>query len=250
MDYLTFFSDTWVHEYVDFERPYPSRWAIVELIFEHPHQQIGQYEDETLDPPTPSYSQATFLCRSVREPSREAFLRVYMQVPHLGTENASHAIRSAQAGSRTHDDIEALALFRDKRAKHLPRCLDVKETKQDVTGLVPGGYMSYMLWEKLPGVRLDDEMFWSLDRNERDGVREAFEAAYKELYDLGLKPLHCGLDHLLWDQKNCTVFTMPMVLDDAWHETLFAVWELAIPPKPVKWWEADWVPKGIEGWKL
>ncbi|KAH8434308.1 uncharacterized protein LDX57_011955 [Aspergillus melleus] len=179
MDYLTFFSNTWVHEYVDFERPYPSRWAIVKLIFEHPHQQIGRYENEVLEPSTPSYSQATFLCRSVREPSREAFLRVYMQVPHLGTEDASHAIRSAQAGSRTHDDIEALVLFRDRCAKHLPRCLGVKTVKQDNTGLVPGGYMSYLLWEKLPGVCLDEERVWSLDRTERNAVRESFKAAYK-----------------------------------------------------------------------
>lgn len=174
-----FFRDSWIHEYVDFEQPYPSRWKVIELISEHSHQPAVQADMQELENSPPSYSEATFLCRNARDPAQEAFLRVYMQIPHLGTEDASHSIRSAQAGFRTHDDIEAMKLFRDNRARYVPWCLGVKDIKQDNFGLVPGGYMSYLLWEKLPGVHLDMETFWSLDRAERDAIREAFEPAYK-----------------------------------------------------------------------
>jgi hypothetical protein len=57
--------------------------------------------------------------------------------------------------------------------------LGVKEEKQDDYGLVPGGYIHYVLWNKLPGTRLNDAKFWSLHNSERDLIRKAFIHAYE-----------------------------------------------------------------------
>ncbi|PLB48743.1 hypothetical protein P170DRAFT_425767 [Aspergillus steynii IBT 23096] len=252
MAHGTFFTDSWVHEYVDFKIPFRSRWTITQLISEYPHQQIVEHEEHDTEPKL-SYSRATFLCRNARNPSQQAFLRVYMQIPHRGTEDEPDFVRSAQAGTRTHDDIEAMALFHNKRAKHLPRCLGMKEIKQDILGLVPGGYMSYLLWEMLPGIRLNEKRFWSFDKAERDAIREAFTPAYKELYGLGLKPLHCGPSHLLWDWAYDKIyiigfgFMVPASADNTWEEKIHAAWGLAIPPEDGKWREMGCVPEATKG---
>ncbi|ODM18034.1 hypothetical protein SI65_06822 [Aspergillus cristatus] len=50
--------------------------------------------------------------------------------------------------------------------------------QQDNTGLVPRGFILYLLMNELPGVRLTNS-FWSLGATERDEIRQAFKAAWK-----------------------------------------------------------------------
>jgi hypothetical protein len=46
-------------------------------------------------------------------------------------------------------------------------------------GPVPGGYITYLVWEKVRGQVLTPELFWSLERPKRDLVRRNFRAAYE-----------------------------------------------------------------------
>jgi hypothetical protein len=84
--------------------------------------QMTPREAEELGGPKMSYTHAKFFCQNVQDPSREAFLRIYRQVPHLGTEGDPHTVRAKQAGIRTHGDIEAYKWFSEKQAKHMPIC--------------------------------------------------------------------------------------------------------------------------------
>lgn len=51
-----------------------------------------------------------------------------------------------------------------------------KHEKQGTQMWIPGGFIVYILMEKLPGMRLDD--IWSLERKERYEVRKSFKEAW------------------------------------------------------------------------
>ena len=68
-------------------------------------------------------------------------MKVYREVPHIGTEFASHAARKAQVGEQTHADINAYKLFMENRAMPLPICLGEKLELQDDHDVVPQGYI-------------------------------------------------------------------------------------------------------------
>lgn len=47
----------------------------------------------------------------------------------------------------------------------------------------PGGYITYLVWEKVPGDSLDRKGFWSYPISKREEIRHKFCEAYK--YVLG-----------------------------------------------------------------
>lgn len=61
----------------------------------------------------------------------------------------------------------------------MPKCIGYKEQKQEVHDVVPGEYTIFLLSEKLPGVRLSEELFWSFGGEERETICEAFKTAYE-----------------------------------------------------------------------
>lgn len=61
----------------------------------------------------------------------------------------------------------------------VPRFLGWDEKKQGERDLVPGGYIKYLVWEKVPGESLTQEVFWSLDRRTRDDIRDKFRVAFE-----------------------------------------------------------------------
>ena len=69
--------------------------------------------------------------------------------------------------------------WKQKQLRITPRLLDTKKDKQDDTGFVPGGLITWLVWEVVPGIRLSDPCgaaaFWALDISERDAIREAFK---------------------------------------------------------------------------
>jgi hypothetical protein len=62
-----------------------------------------------------------------------------------------------------------------------PKLLGYKTTTQDKTGLVPGGFVIWLVWEMVPGLRLGSKdifgshAFWDLDDGEREEIRQHFE---------------------------------------------------------------------------
>ena len=78
----------------------------------------------------------------------------------------------------------ALKLFTEKKSTVTPVLLGYKFESQDARGLVPGGFVCYLVWNILPRVKLDDKsdrrpLFWELPRSERDDIRVAFEYTHK-----------------------------------------------------------------------
>jgi hypothetical protein len=57
-----------------------------------------------------------------------------------------------------------------------PRLLDVAKNKQAEDMCLPGGYMLFILMEKLPGKMILD--FWDYDLETRNRIRAAFKDSW------------------------------------------------------------------------
>lgn len=53
----------------------------------------------------PPFAAARFLCRREDDESKQAFVRVYLQIPITGTEYASSTVRASQADLLTHHPL-------------------------------------------------------------------------------------------------------------------------------------------------
>lgn len=78
---------------------------------------------------------------------------------------------------RAEQEIAALQGLTDANCSATPSLLAWKHTVQDDERYVPGGYITYILMEKCPGIDL--RCFFQLPREERDQIREAFKKAWQ-----------------------------------------------------------------------
>lgn len=128
----------------------------------------------------PPMTVGKFLCHLEEDPAQVAFMRVYYQIPVNNTEYASLATRAQQASSgRVCGEHEAFKVLMRQGCSVVPRFLGYGERTQGQSDRVPGGFIKYVVWEKVPGESLTEELFWSLDLATRDDIRAKFHAAYK-----------------------------------------------------------------------
>lgn len=95
-----------------------------------------------------------------------------------------HRGKEASKKSSMYTKMEITALKRLARMNcpYTPKLLSVLRQVQDSTMWVPGGWLVFVLMEKVPGVPLNN--FWypskekpAMTRSQRDEVREAFKRA-------------------------------------------------------------------------
>lgn len=128
----------------------------------------------------PPMTVGKFLCHLKEDPVQIAFMRIYYQIPVTGTEYANLATRAQQGHpGRVCGEHEAFKVLMRQGCSVVPRFLGYDERMQGQTDLVPGGFIKYVVWEKVPGKSLTQEFFWSLDRPLRDNIRAKFRAAYE-----------------------------------------------------------------------
>lgn len=60
----------------------------------------------------------------------------------------------------------------------MPPLINYKFEKQDADGLIPGGYLVFLLLGQVPGVRLD-LIYWDLSSSERHEIRQSFRVAWE-----------------------------------------------------------------------
>lgn len=115
---------------------------------------------------------------------RRAEMRVYLQVPSVGTENDPPEIRAQQATAFEPPELHAYKSLSSDHwvSKFTPSLLGYEEGVQGDNGLVPGGFYTIIVWEHIPGVRLgqanrtDGCLFWSFPRWKMNEIRTKFLA--------------------------------------------------------------------------
>lgn len=105
-------------------------------------------------------------------------MRMYIQVPHRKTEMDDADTRAKQAATFTPPELIAYRDLTQKHSSNTPKLIGYKSGTQERSGLVPGGFIIWLVWEIAPGLRLGDSNgagpFWALESDERDQVRTAF----------------------------------------------------------------------------
>ncbi|RAH70400.1 uncharacterized protein BO66DRAFT_438400 [Aspergillus aculeatinus CBS 121060] len=87
--------------------------------------------------------------------------------------------RAQQARQHIPLEVAAFQQFSRQNVTCTPSLLDNKQEQQEDADRVPGGYIRTIVWNIVPGIRLEDacsnKVFWSLARKERDLIRDAFQ---------------------------------------------------------------------------
>lgn len=107
-------------------------------------------------------------------------MRIYYQIPIAGTEDEGlDVLAQLVVPSRVCGELEVFRQLMRCHCTAAPRLCGYAETTQDGHDLVPGGFIRYLVREKVPGEPLTEEFFWSLDLPARDTIRAKFRAAYE-----------------------------------------------------------------------
>jgi hypothetical protein len=153
-------------------------WVIEKKLSEKSHL-MTQKEVSDIDGIKLPYAAAKFLCHRKEDPSKKAFMRIYLQIPTSGTLFRSPQIRRQQAdGPRPHLELTTLKKLKEMGCDVVPDLLAYQEGKQGDDGIVPGGYITYVVWDIVPGEPLSREEFWKLDFKSRGEIRAVFRETF------------------------------------------------------------------------
>ncbi|KAJ5779107.1 hypothetical protein N7457_006827 [Penicillium paradoxum] len=235
---------------ITLDEPLSSRWKII--------SKLNEYDDQATVEQNKAYgfrsfASAKFLCCDPQRHATKAFMRVYIQVPHRTTEMDDADTRGQQATSWTPQELVSLLDLTEKGLNITPKLLGYKTSTQDRSGLVPGGFIIWLVWEIVPGLRLGDRNgagpFWGLQSYEREQVRVSFLNALVKLKEHGWYPSVARARSLVWHRETQTLYfvgrfskTMegePRRLAEPAQR--IATFELALPDVPVRWrdWDKD-----------
>ncbi|KAK2812028.1 hypothetical protein FQN50_001737 [Emmonsiellopsis sp. PD_5] len=145
-------------------------------------------------------AQAVYNARQFQGPSvgSEAIIKVRMQIPPKeGVDPAQYA--TPQPSSTTISEIVCLEYFNEKGCSVTPRLLHKEKILQGPNLAMPGGYIVFIVMEKVPGVPLTD--FWTYDRPKRDRIREAFRKGMTEISSFGGYSIDMCLRNLVYDEQ-------------------------------------------------
>ncbi|CAI7581088.1 unnamed protein product [Penicillium crustosum] len=186
----------------------------------------------------PSYTMGKFLCHRVGALAESAFMRIYSQVPIEDTQFLSSEVRAQQAvPSYQHSEIMALKGFKEGGCTVVPELLGYSETVQGKDGLMPRGYITYLVWDKVPGQSLSRELFWSFNKPKRDLIRRKFRVAHEALTSFGYLSIIKTPAKLIWDQGSSQLhisgFSTAIKVDPTkeWNDAVFAMYQLVKRPK-------------------
>lgn len=151
-------------------------WVIDKKLSERSSWMTQQEVTDDLGLP---FAAAKFLCQCKENPSKKALMRIYLQIPVIGTQYQSAQIRRKQAAKpQPHVELTTLKMLKKFECDVVPDLLAYQEGKQGEDSIVPGGYITYVIWDKVPGEPLSREEFWELDLESRQAIRDKFREAY------------------------------------------------------------------------
>ncbi|OJJ46445.1 hypothetical protein ASPZODRAFT_66845 [Penicilliopsis zonata CBS 506.65] len=237
--------------------PAPSTWRIISKVNEKEHQMD---EEDIRSGSQPSFAAIKLLCHDESDPNpnQQALMRIYQQIPWIGTEIEPARIRAPQATSYTHIELEALRNMTEGGSDITPKLLAWSEGKQDEDGVVPGGYLTHLVWEIVPGVCLGKEIdpapFWELPREQRDAVRTAFENGYNQMMSLGYYPIFAAPRNLVWNWERRNLYFVGFF--DCKRGDIKYKWNIKFLPQyglvkvpDRKWCSRDW-NGDTSGWEF
>lgn len=162
---------------------HPQQWKIDKIIKEYDNQM----DQKNVRKDAPSYAAIKLSCSKVGDRSTQAMMRVYVQIPYTNTELEDTATRAQQAMSFKPEELHAYQILAKDRwvSKITPSLLGYLEFKQNDSGLVPGGFLTYIVWQIVPGLRLGDysgDATWLWESIQERAERDLIRARFKETF--------------------------------------------------------------------
>jgi hypothetical protein len=103
------------------------------------------------------------------------------RVPCIDTEFRTAEFRKAQADSNRSMDMEyevkALRQLTKNASQHTPQLINILHTTQGDDGMVPTGFISFILMTWCPGIPLGAGDYARKSKDEQDKILEAFKDA-------------------------------------------------------------------------
>ncbi|KAH8811666.1 hypothetical protein F5884DRAFT_855005 [Xylogone sp. PMI_703] len=224
-----FDDDVYIGSEITFQEPQPSKWKIERKISSHDY-----FEGEA-------------------------------DVKNLGLESEGRAGKPSSSKAKQAKDtmsamaemeIEALEILTKAGCSCTPTLFAWKQDKQKgPDAWVPGGYIVYILMEKLPGITVDN-FYFDLGREERDVLRGYFKVAWlyvlssiklfiqmsslqqipiiRECMKCGVINSDRAIRNLLWDKENKKCYIIDFEIwqrpteKHAWCDGLYIAWNLAM----------------------
>lgn len=139
---------------------------------------------------TPFESRILYRCRrisstpsssQIKAQEEDYILKIKIQIPDPNTTtNNNHeppspspALEPSCSNATTHE-LSALRLFRSANSNVGPHLVAFQTIPQSDDGLLPGGYISCTVMNKLPGKSLFDLGYWSLSAADRTEIEAKF----------------------------------------------------------------------------
>lgn len=180
-----FFMEDWIGKQITFpSTTEPSEWRLERKLGEKDDQPTAYaYNVDSILKGRAGGAYAPFACRNTKT-NELAVIKILMQVPWEGSEYVSASERAKQATTTLPDnaelDVNPLLILTENKCTAAPLVRAYRKTVQDLEdGLVPGGFLHFVLMDHAPGQQLSHEMFWGFERRVRDEIRGAFRAAWE-----------------------------------------------------------------------
>ncbi|KAJ5788680.1 hypothetical protein N7457_003670 [Penicillium paradoxum] len=217
-------------------------WVIDKKLSERSQPMTQQDVTDGLGLP---FAAAKFLCHRKEDPSKKTFMRIYLQIPVIGTRYQSPQIRRKQAAQpQPHVELTTLKALKELGCDVVPDLLAYQEGQQGEDGIVPGGYTTYIVWDKVPGEPLSAE-FWELDLQSRQAIRDKFREAFPKLKKHGYLPRMSTMSKIIYDNATGNMhfsgFSRAGRTDtnEEWDDKYYVLFRLARPSPKTKDWAKD-----------
>ncbi|KAJ5712521.1 hypothetical protein N7493_008989 [Penicillium malachiteum] len=193
--------------------PQEGKWRIDEIIKEYNKQRAQQHVKKD----APSYAAIKLSCSRADDPNFHAMMRVYIQIPYKNTELEEPKDRAKQAIEFKPKELQAFQILSNDSTTCdiTPALLGYQESKQEASDIVQGGFLTIVVWQIVPGLRLADSSesqepvgFWEsgLDLEERNLIRAQFKETIQIMQKAGVEPDPFCVSNLVWHAESKTLF--------------------------------------------
>ncbi|KAK4609555.1 hypothetical protein CLAFUW4_14640 [Fulvia fulva] len=166
----------------------------VSLLRLHPLSDYRRGEEE---------ARILYLCRKFtgiqNDPGGYAFvMKIKVQVPKS---EGGKADPLDGPSDRSMAEMQAMMKFRDADLDCTPDLRWTLQQAQPGDGPVPGGYVTVIVMNQMPGSSLEELKFWSLKEEEQNMIREKFSNNLRSVWKCGIVPTDCSMRNIFWDAK-------------------------------------------------
>ncbi|KAJ5920092.1 hypothetical protein N7516_010950 [Penicillium verrucosum] len=221
---------------------------------------LNEGDEVSLDKPTPS---RWVIGKPVNTHSYQSDERRFNSYFHMSAMSTRTKLPSPETQQNSPPpELDAYKYLTAKHSRNTPKLLAYKRRTQLIEGPVPGGHVTWIVWEKVPGKCLGCPryafVYWDMPSDERKRVREAFLQEFPTIWEMGYFPFRPSPASMIWDNNTGSLYFVGF--RDSTHfqpnnqsrkplKAWLPDFDLARPPQKNFKWRIDYT-ENMAGWKL